>query len=118
MYLFSNLNAFLDCEWDSDGNVICCQIGLTHGEKSRYSYSRSTYLVFNEKYRDFLASKGYVEGCLVELKTHLLFTRFSDQWDMLTNLIYNHFIQFGIPFNKKRMNCNLYLFFSLKDLKF
>lgn len=111
MVEISNVNAFIDCEWGSDGKTICVQVLLTYGKKGC-----SKYIVFDEKYREFLAEKGYLEGVIPNMGVNLRFDSFSDEKDMLTNLIYNHFDRIGGDYTNRRLKCNFYLFFSPKDL--
>lgn len=82
-YYMNPVNAYVDAEWGSDGVTLCLQV-LLHSFTSPAVY----YIVMNEKYRDFLSQKGYVEGNKLPFyQGHLLFSDFDDARDNLTPLV-------------------------------
>lgn len=102
---------FIDAEWGSDKTYICVQaLVKAPGLKS------VQFMIFHEKYRELLAQEGYEEEYIQLERFYLSFSDFSKSEDRLTPCIYNFF-----PINQEDPSeadckCNLYLFFSPKDL--
>lgn len=111
MLTHSKINAYIDAEWGSDNHTICLQVLLTYGKSGC-----SKYLVFHEKYRELLKSKGFTEGMISGMNVRLVFNEFLPEHDVLTQLIHDHIERINLPIQKGQLVCNLYLFFSPKDL--
>lgn len=140
----NSINAYIDAEWASDGVTICLQV-LLHSSSSPSSY----YIIINEKYRNFLSDKGYVEGThLPFYDAVLLYSDFDVDNDNLTPLIQDYCSKYSLQtlpiadsiasesddddvsednivrpkekieksFVQKKQFCNLYLFYSPKDI--
>lgn len=111
MITFSKINAYIDAEWGSDNHTISLQILLTYGKSGC-----AKYIVFNEKYRELLKSKGFTEGVISGMNARLVFNDFLPENDVLTQVIFDHVKRISLPIEKEKLDCNLYLFFSPKDL--
>lgn len=111
MIAYSNIRAYIDSEWGSRNQTICLQVLLTYGKSAS-----AKYLIFHNDYKNFLESKGYKEGVIQGMNVRLKFDDFSPDKDILTELISEHVKRIQLPLAKNSLKCDLYLFFSPKDL--
>ena len=111
MILYKRIQAYIDCEWGSDNKTLSLQVLLRYGKSGL-----ARYIVFHEDLKEFLKSKNYSEGLLQGMNARLLFSDFSPSKDVLTELIYSHLKRIELPLEKEGIKCDLYMFFSPKDL--
>lgn len=100
-------HVYIDSEWGSKGQVICTQALIVSKTGGRVKY-----IIFNQSYRELLESKGVLPGMNAILK----FEEFRDDRDVLTPLAKEHLVKTHGPNIGKEISCNLYLFYSAKDI--
>jgi hypothetical protein len=113
--MVSKIRCFLDCEWDSQGQVICIQVLISAFAETTL-VSKQYYIIFHTKYKDFMASIGYCEGLLPRFGAWLSFSPFGDDLDVLSSLIQQHCEKYFDQGSSGRVDCDLFLFYSPKDI--
>lgn len=107
----SKINVFIDAEWVDKKHIVSLQVLIqTPGLKDK------KYIIFNRLHHALLLRRGYYDSYLKKHDCTILFDEFDDHTDHLTALIYKHLFQSNYQVENVKLRCNLFFFFSPKDI--
>lgn len=107
----SKINVFIDAEWVDKKHIVSLQVLIqTPGLRDK------KYIIFNRLHHALLLRRGYYDSYLKKHDCTILFDEFDDHTDRLTALIFKHLFQSNYQVQNVKIKCNLFFFFSSKDI--